>query len=114
MVPNLSTEVFLNHYGLKYRHLLRKEILIYFSYCSNKNLSEFFLVKLTSKNSVAYSTTDNVILFGDYDLNFFNQREKELFAEFASENGLESVNKNNPTWANGDQETLIDHCLITR
>ena len=31
--------------------------------------------------------------------------------EFASNNGLEIVNKNTPTWTNGNQETLIDHCL---
>ena len=34
--------------------------------------------------------------------------------EFASNNGLEIVNKNTPTWTNGNQETLIDHCLTTK
>ena len=34
--------------------------------------------------------------------------------EFASNNGLDIVNKNTPTWTNGNQETLIDHCLTTK
>ena len=77
-------------------------------------MGEFFLEELTSEISGAYSTTDNVIPFGDYNINFFNQSEKELLTEFASDNGLEIVNKNTPTWTNGNQETLIEHCLTTK
>ena len=92
----------------------KEKLLVNVSYCSNKNLGEFFLEELTSEISGAYSITDNVILFGDYNINFFNQREKELLTEFASNNGLEIVNKTTPTWTNGNQETLIDHCLTTK
>ena len=46
--------------------------------------------------------------------NYFNHREKKLLTEFAANNGLELVNKNTPTWTNGNQETLIDHCLTTK
>ena len=77
-------------------------------------MGKFFLEELTSEISGAFSVTDNVILFGNYNINFFNQREKELLTEFASNNGLEIVNKNTPTWTNGNQETLIDHCLTTK
>ena len=77
-------------------------------------MGEFFLEELTSEISGAYSITDNVILFGDYNINFFNQRERELLTEFASNNELDIVNKNTPTWTNGNQETLIDHCLTTK
>ena len=77
-------------------------------------MGQFFLEELTSELSGAYSITDNVILFGDYDINFFNQRERELWTEFASNNGLDIVNKNTPTGTNGNQETLIDHCLATK
>ena len=45
----------------------------------------------------AYLKTDNVILFGDYNINYFNHRERDLKTEFAANNGLELVNKNTPT-----------------
>ena len=77
-------------------------------------MGEFFLEELTSEISGAYSITDNVILFVYYNINFFNQRKRELLTEFASNNGLDIVNKNTPTWTNGNQETLIDHCLSTK
>ena len=92
----------------------KEKLLVNVSYCSNKNLGEFFLEELSSEISSAYSITYNVILFGDYNINFFNEREKELLTEFASNNGLEIVNKNTPTWTNGNRETLIDHCLTTK
>ena len=34
--------------------------------------------------------------------------------ELAAKSGLETVIKNNVTWTNGNQKTLIDHCLITK
>ena len=92
----------------------KEKLLVNVSCCSNKNLGEFFLEELTSEISGAFSITDNVILFGDYNINFFNQNEKELLTEFASNNGLEIVNKITPTWTNGNQETLFDRCLTTK
>ena len=76
-------------------------------------MSEFFLDELTSEISGAHSITDILILFGDYKVNYFNQK-KEFLTEFASNNGLELVNKYTPTWTNGNQETLADHCLTTK
>ena len=76
-------------------------------------MSEFFPDELTSEISGAHSITDILILFGDYKVNYFNQK-KEFLTEFASNNGLELVNKNTPTWTNGNQETLVDHCLTTK
>ena len=69
---------------------------------------------MTSEFSGAYSITDNVILFEDHDINFFNRREREFLTEFASNNGLDIVNKITSTWTNGNQGTLIDHCLTTK
>ena len=34
--------------------------------------------------------------------------------EFVSNKGLEILNKNTPTWTNGNQDTLLDHCLTTK
>ena len=92
----------------------KEKLPVNVSYCSNENLGKLFLEELISEISGAYSITDNVILFGDYNINFFNQRERELLTEFASNNGLDIVNKNTPNWTNGNQETLIDHCLTTK
>ena len=48
---------------------------------------------MTSEISGDYSITDNVILFEDYVINVFTQRERELLTEFASNNGLEILKK---------------------
>ena len=114
MISTLLTEVFFESLWLEIQAQFKEKLLVNVSYCSNKNVGEFFLEELTSEISGAYSITDNVILFGDYNIIFFNQREKELLTEFASNNALEIVNKNTPTWTNGNQETLIDHCLTTK
>ena len=94
MISALFTEGFFNLCGLKYKHRLIKKFLTNVSYCSKKNLSKFFLEKLTSDISGAHSITDNIILFGDYNINYFHQIERELLTEFASNNGLELVFKN--------------------
>ena len=56
-------------------------------------MSELFQDKLTSGILGAYSLTDNVLHFGDYNIIKFNQRKRQLLTEFASNNGLELVNK---------------------
>ena len=114
MISTLLAEVFFESLWLEIQAPFKEKLLVNVSYCSNKNLGEFFLEDLTSEISGAYSILDNVILFGEYNINFFNQRERELLTEFASNNGLDIVNKNTPTWTNGIQETLIDHCLTTK
>ena len=63
------------------------------SQCCNKNLSDFFLEELTSEISDAYSITDNVILFGDYNIIFFNQKERKLLREFDSNYRLQIDSK---------------------
>ena len=60
------------------------KILINASYCPNKNLANYFIDELSSETSSAYSFTDEVLLFGDYNLNYFNRKESILLDEFAS------------------------------
>ena len=57
---------------------LKENLLINVSYCSNKNLSKFFLDELTSEMSGAYSITDHVIIFGDFNKLFQSQRKKVI------------------------------------
>ena len=77
-------------------------------------MGKFFLDELTKEISGAYSITHNVILFGDYNINYFNHRAGELVTEFDANNGRELVNENTPTWTNGNKKTPIDHCLTTK
>ena len=89
--------------------LLVNKILINASYCPNKNLGTYFIDKLTSQTSSAYSITNEVLLFGDYNLNYFNKRESTLLDEFASNSGLALSNTQKPTRATSQGVTLIDH-----
>ena len=74
-VPNESCfeSLWVEIYGLSV-----SKILINASYCPNKNLGNFFIDELTSETSSAYSITDEVLLFGDYNLSYFNKRESTL------------------------------------
>ena len=56
---------------------LTEKLLVNFSYCPNKRLGEYFLDQLSTNLSGAYSVTDNVILLGDYNLNYLNKTEKK-------------------------------------
>ena len=74
-------------------------------------MGNYFIDELTSETSSAYSFTDEVLLFGDYNLNYFNQKESILLDEFASIciSGLTLSNKEKPTRATIQGVTLIDH-----
>ena len=85
------------------------KILINASYCPNKNLGNYFSDELTSETSSAYSIKDEVLLFGDFNLNYFNKRESTLLDEFASNSGLTLSNTEKPTRATSQGVTLIDH-----
>ena len=56
---------------------LKDKCLVIISYNSSKNLSEFFLNELSSEVSNAYSLTDNLLLFGDYNIEQFNKKRKK-------------------------------------
>ena len=51
---------------------------------------------------------------GDNNLNYLQQNEKRFLTEFVLNNGLEMVNKSQPTLTNGNSEILIDHCIATK
>ena len=55
---------------------LTEKLLVNVSYCPKKRLGEYFLDQLSTELLGAYSVTDNVILLGDYNLNYLNKTEK--------------------------------------
>ena len=55
---------------------LTEKLLVNVSYCPNKRLGEFFLDQLMTEFLGAYGVTDNVILLGDYNINYLNKTEK--------------------------------------
>ena len=55
---------------------LTEKLLVNVSYWPNKHLGEYFLDQLITELSGAYSVTDNVILMGDYNLNYLNKTKK--------------------------------------
>ena len=72
-------------------------------------MGNYFIDELTSETSSAYTITDKVLLFGDYNLNYFNKRESTLLDEFASNSDLTLLNTEKPTRATSQGVTLIDH-----
>ena len=71
---------------------LKKKLLINVAYCSNVNLSKFFLDEMTSQISNIYSSTDNLILFGDYNINILKETGKQSLNNFIADNRLQYVN----------------------
>ena len=106
---NVLNESFFESLWAEISGLSVSKILINASYCPNKNLGNYFIDELTSEISSAYSITDEVLLFGDYNLNYFNKRESTLLDEFASNSGLTLSNTEKPTRATSQDVSLIDH-----
>ena len=90
---------------------LKEKLLINVAYCSNVNLSKFFLDEITSGISNVYSSTDNLILFGDYNINILKETGKQLLNNFIADNGPEHKKA---SWTNGEKFPLIDHCFISK
>ena len=74
---------------------LKEKLLINVVYAtfmssSNLNLSKF-LDEITSEISNVYSSTDNLILFGDYNINILKETAKQLLNNFIADDGLQYV-----------------------
>ena len=93
---------------------LIEKLYVNVSYCPNKRLGEYFLDQISTELSRAYSVTDNVILLGDYNLNYLNKTEKRKLDIFASNSGLEIVNLWDATRCTDKTFTLIDHCFVSK
>ena len=77
-------------------------------------MGNYFIDELTSETSSAYSIAAEVLLFGDYNFNYFNKRESTLLDEFGSNSGLTLSNTEKLTRATSQGITLIDHGISSK
>ena len=71
---------------------LEENLLTSMRCCSNVNLSKFLFSEMISELTNVYSSTENIILFGDYNIKIFKKTGKELLSNFIADNGLQYVN----------------------
>ena len=69
---------------------------------------------MTVDISNVYSYTDNLILFGDYNINLSGAKSRQSLDIFTANNGLCFANETKATWTNGEKYLLIDHCFISK
>ena len=72
-------------------------------------LEKKFIDELTADTSSAYSITDELLLIGDYNLNYFNKTESTLLDEIASNSGLTLSNTEKPLRATSQGVIIINH-----
>ena len=70
---NTINQSFFESLWIEVTEPLKEKLLINVAYCSNVNLSNFFLDEMTSEISNFYSSLDNLILFGDYNINILKK-----------------------------------------
>ena len=99
---------------LEINELLKDISLVNISYNPSKNLSNFFLIELSAESSNAYSLTDNLLLFVDYNIEQINKKEKEILDKFTSGLALNPTNVDTPTRISKTNQSLIDHCFMTK
>ena len=80
----------------------------------SKNFSDFFLNVLSVEVSNAVSLTDNLLLFGDYNIDQFNKKIKEILDNFTSGLALNPTNVDTPNRISRTNKSLIDHCFMTK
>ena len=93
---------------------LKDKCLMNISYNLSKNLSDFFLSELSAEVSNAYSLTDNLLLFGDYNIDQVNKKENEILDNFTSGLALNPTNVDTPTRISKTNQFLINHCFMTK
>ena len=69
---------------------------------------------MTVEISNVYSYTNNLILFGDYNINLLGAKGKQSLDIFTANNGPCYVNETEAIWTNGEKNLLIDHCFISK
>ena len=93
---------------------LKDKCLVNISYNPSNKLSDFFLNELSAEVSNSYSLTDNLLLFGDYSIDQFNKKEKEILDNFTSGLALNPTNVDTPTRISKTNQSLINHCFMTK
>ena len=90
---------------------LSEKCLINISYCPHQSLGDFFLDELSAEVSNAFSATDNILLFGDYNIDMLSVNGQKSLQNFAAGLGLQLSNIDIPTRISNNKKSLIDHCF---
>ena len=84
-----------------------KSTLLNFSYNPNKSNKIEFVDEFALSVDFAQSYNSNIVLMGDYNLNYLNTEEKESLDTILTPYNLEVVNKSTSTHS----KTLIDYII---
>ena len=92
---------------------LTEKCLINISYCPHQSLGDFFLDELSAEVYNAFSATDNILLFGDYNIDMLSVNGKRSLQNFSAGLGLQLSNIDIPTRISNNKKSLIDQCVST-
>ena len=88
-----------------------EKCLINISYCPHQSLGDFLLDKLSAEVSNAFSATEIILLFGDYNMEMLSVNGKKSLQNFAAGLLLQLSNIDIPTRISNNKRSLIDHCF---
>ena len=83
------------------------------SYCPHQSLGDFVLDELSADVSNSFSAIDNILLFGDYNVDMLSVTGKKSLQNFAAGLGLQLSNIDTPLRISNNKRSLIDHCFST-
>ena len=107
----LAYPKFFENLWLELGNPLSEKCLINISYCPHQSLGDFFLDELSAEVSNAFSATDNILLFGDYNIDMVSVNGQKSLQNFAAGLGLQLSNIDIPTRISNNKKSLIDHCF---
>ena len=109
----LADPQFFEKLWLELGNPLTEKCLINISYCPHQSLGDFFLDELSAEISNAFSATDNILIFGDYNIDMLSVNGQKSLHNFAAGLGLQLSNIDIPTRISNNKRILIDHCFST-
>ena len=83
---------------------LTEKDLINISYCPHQRLGDFLLDKLSAEVSSAFSTRDNILLFGDYNIVMTSVNGQKRLQKIADRLELHLTNIEIPTRQGNEKE----------
>ena len=92
---------------------ITEKCLINISYCPDQSLGDFLLDELSAEVSNEFSATNNILLFGDYNIDMLSVNGKKNLQNFSGGLGLRLSNIDIPARISNNKISLIDHCFST-
>ena len=92
-------------------HTKKKKFVLNLSYCPEKKLVKMFLEKLVLGIDLAMAEGKSVVLAGDYNLNYFAKRDRNLLQSVISPYDLKPSNIDTATRMINSSSTLIDYTI---